>query len=501
MARQSRGKLLPAFSHLSEEDLALAESLIDAFQECVGRKMGALKAIVEEEEEAYDYRLVRGLVELLERRCELAIMSAIEPQEARRAAFEEANRRGFVTSDAERKMVLEVAAKRLGVSEAALEESLWGDLEDEQVLKGFDAPTPDGLLKEYNLALAQTALFKAVGLEASIYGNYKEVLRKLKRLGLMYRASKRDGALVLDIEGPASLLKMTERYGTSLAKLLPSIARAEHWRLIARVLWREKRILALELDERAKELFPAVEMGEETYDSSVEEAFASAFRSLSTGWELRREPEPLIVGNSVMLPDFGFERGNTKVYMEIIGFWTSDYLARKLEKLAKVREELMLAVDKNLACAKFEELGDVIYYQGKVPVKAVLDRLRLKEAEMVEKELGAVSGRSLDLGGRGVVGLDELAKEQGIGIEAARRIAGEVRGYALIGNELVSEATLNALKKKLDFLLPTRYSEVVAIIRSEGISSANQLLSRLGYEIKWKGLDPESAMVQRADQA
>ncbi len=498
MARQSRGKLMPMFSRLGEEDTALAESLISAFQDSIGKKMGELDALVEEEEGAFDYRMVRGLAELLRRRCILEIASVIEPQEARRAVFEEANKRGFVTSDSERRAVLDVAAKRLAISAAELENSLWADLEEEQVLKSFDAIAPADLLRQYNLSLAQTALFKAMALEVGFSGNYKQVLRQLKHLGLMYRASKADGAFRLDIEGPASLLKMTEKYGTSLAKLLPSIVRADKWRLVARVLWREKRILSLELDDRYKEIFPAMRVEEESFDSAIEEKFASAFRSLSTGWELRREPEPLIVGSSVMLPDFGFEKGGAKLYMEIVGFWTKDYLERKLEKLAKVKEQLILAVDKGLACSKFEELGEVIYYHGEVPMKEVLDILRRKESVLIEKELGAVAGREVDLGGRAIVRLEELSKEQGISIEVAKRIAGEVRGYALIGEELVSEIALSALKKKLDAIVPIKYTEVVSFLKGEGISSAIQLLSRLGYEIRWRGLDPENAVVQRA---
>ena len=47
-----------------------------------------------------------------------------------------------------------------------------------------------------------------------------------------------------------------------------------------------------------------------------------------------REPDPLILSNGkAFIPDYVFEKYGVKVYLEIVGFWTEDYLKRKLEKI------------------------------------------------------------------------------------------------------------------------------------------------------------------------
>ncbi len=64
----------------------------------------------------------------------------------------------------------------------------------------------------------------------------------------------------------------------------------------------------------------------EVYDSRVEQDFAYRFKALHTGWTVTREPEPLPVGNRVMIPDFALQKGGLKVYLEVMGFWTPRYL-------------------------------------------------------------------------------------------------------------------------------------------------------------------------------
>jgi len=35
----------------------------------------------------------------------------------------------------------------------------------------------------------------------------------------------------------------------------------------------------------------------------------------------------------VFIPDFGFEKNGVKAYLEVVGFWTDEYLQKKLGKL------------------------------------------------------------------------------------------------------------------------------------------------------------------------
>jgi predicted nuclease of restriction endonuclease-like RecB superfamily len=69
----------------------------------------------------------------------------------------------------------------------------------------------------------------------------------------------------------------------------------------------------------------------------VEQKFAMKFKQFSNGWNLIREPNPLIISNGKgFIPDFAFEKYGIRIYLEIIGFWTNDYLVKKIQKIADI---------------------------------------------------------------------------------------------------------------------------------------------------------------------
>ena len=73
---------------LDQDTLEIARSVIGVFQDHVGRTYGELIEELEGIEEI-NYRLIRGLAQILERRCIIDTDSAIDPVAARRMIFEE----------------------------------------------------------------------------------------------------------------------------------------------------------------------------------------------------------------------------------------------------------------------------------------------------------------------------------------------------------------------------------------------------------------------------
>ena len=114
------------------------------------------------------------------------------------------------------------------ISTQEAENAMYADLESELILQNFDPPTPQELLDKYNLGLAQTLLFDSTELKFTVSGNWQQIFFKAKRLGLIYEAYKTDQFWV-KIDGPASLFKLTRRYGTAIAKLLPAIIASPKW--------------------------------------------------------------------------------------------------------------------------------------------------------------------------------------------------------------------------------------------------------------------------------
>ncbi len=392
VARARGPYVLPMYSRMSDRDLYVAGRLIEAFRSHVGRRRGELDERLRElEDEAFrlgcDYRFARGLIHLLYRRAEFSRpRTKVDPLRARLEVFAEASRAlgGFALTEGERERVLRAVAERLGVSVGELVEAFDAAYEEEQLLTSFGDVSPEELLRAYNLSLTQTLLFKALEVVADvrISGTAAKVLLfNVKRLGLMYTAERLAGGVRIRIDGPASVVKQTERYGTRMAELVPYVMAADEWRISARVR-RRGRLYRFSVSSRLSHLFPKVELRWAEYDSSVEEQFYRRFQTLGSGWRIEREPEPLVAGRHILVPDFAFTKGGVKVYLEIVGFWTEDYLRRKLEKLRSLRSvNMILAVDERLACSSFRELGlgDVIYFRGRLPAPEVY--LALKKYE------------------------------------------------------------------------------------------------------------------------
>lgn len=215
--------------------------------------------------------MIRGLTQILERRCAIETESVIDPIAARKAVFEESG--GFIYSEVDRKKVLDDVARKLSIEPNALESALWADNEGNLVIKEFQTLAPEDLLRRYNLSLAQTLLFRATGMEIQIKDNYQQVFRKIKQLGLIY--SIQDGKISL--EGPTSLFKLTEKYGSAFAKLLPVVMGSASWSLkatISRKTFQGKRIYEFALDHTKRPILSIeLETAEIGFDSAIEKEF------------------------------------------------------------------------------------------------------------------------------------------------------------------------------------------------------------------------------------
>ena len=123
-------------------------------------------------------------------------------------------------------------------------------------------------------------------------------------------------------------------------------------------------------------IFPAAEP--RAYDSKVEERFARDFRRAARDWEIIREPEPVAAGAALLFPDFVLRHrldGEKRWLLEIVGFWTPEYLARKLALYRRAGlRNLILCIDDERQCADGElPLGArVLRFRRHVAVDQVL---------------------------------------------------------------------------------------------------------------------------------
>jgi predicted nuclease of restriction endonuclease-like RecB superfamily len=120
------------------------------------------------------------------------------------------------------------------------------------------------------------------------------------------------------------------------------------------------------------------------FDSRLEADFAAEFEEKYGGvkrqwWPLAREDELLVVGDTVMIPDFSLthSRDGRRALVEIVGFWHPHYLQRKLDKVRQAnRRDLILLVyeSANVAEGVFEaaSAGEVLTFGRKPVLKEVL---------------------------------------------------------------------------------------------------------------------------------
>ena len=130
------------------------------------------------------------------------------------------------------------------------------------------------------------------------------------------------------------------------------------------------------------------------FDSSIEQAFSEAFVALASGqgvdgWRLEREPEPLLLDQSIFIPDFALTRDQRRIYVEILGFWTPAYRERKLQKLhyLRGRDDLLLAIPVEAKDAFVSIASDfpIVIYNGQLSVTEVLQVLRNRYDDFAER--------------------------------------------------------------------------------------------------------------------
>jgi hypothetical protein len=92
---------------------------------------------------------------------------------------------------------------------------------------------------------------------------------------------------------------------------------------------------------------------------------------------LIREGEILHKGQSVFVPDFAFRHiDGTQVLLEIVGFWTPEYLAAKRQTLGQFRQHNILIALPERSVRENATVGDnVILYKTALKLQPVLEAL------------------------------------------------------------------------------------------------------------------------------
>jgi len=256
------------------------------------------------------------------------------------------------------------AAAALGLTEEDVDRLLYADDPDARVLAR--APRLDGrrLLARYNLDLARAVLLDAERVVVTARGGWKRIIRAVKLARLMYRLERTGRRTYrMELTGPAApFVTRKQRYGRRFVRVVPAAARAPGWRVDA-VVVRDGRRLSYRLTA-APELTGWRRPGRPArYDSRWERDLAAEFADKlgeeRDGWTLHREDTPVPLGQELFLPDFTFRHTDGRTALvEVMGFWTPEYLEDKLRKVeAAALSNLVLVVYRGLAASSDDDEG------------------------------------------------------------------------------------------------------------------------------------------------
>jgi predicted nuclease of restriction endonuclease-like RecB superfamily len=273
-----------------------------------------------------------------------------------------------------------VLAAEFRPAPAGLEDAvpaLYADYPEFHVLESFPADyTESDLRDDYDLAQAQALLYSAVAVTVETATDLKHVVQHARLARLLHRLQRTRRGYRFTFDGPSSVLRLTRAYGVDFARFLAALVQARDWRMEAQIVLRKGRSpLAFRLsaaDGLRSRLTPP-----RLFDSSLEEALARKFGTARQGWRMTREGSVLAAGEYLTVPDFAFtHEDGTEVALEIVGYWTPEYLAEKLAKIASVRgANLLVAVAKHLAVRAGALPREVLPFKRRILLRDLLPRL------------------------------------------------------------------------------------------------------------------------------
>jgi hypothetical protein len=366
-----RSAAIPRF--LGDADRPWVRALIDECERFTGRPVRELESRLRDPFPGAPDDKRRLVAHLLLGIARSRIESPLPPREMRAALFLTAAR----FREHGRGEIVTRCAAELGLSPDDVMASVFADLPSERIATSQPRLDPGELILRANLALAQGFVARAYSVRIGLEGNARAVVRQANLRGLICAVTRgaRDDLARIEVSGPFALFRQTLLYGRALASIVPLLAWARRFELEAACDVRGRRaVVALATGDP---IFPSQEP--RRFDSALEERFARDFARTARDWSIIREPEPIEAAGHLVFPDFAVHprlEPTRRWFVEIVGFWTPEYLSRKLERLRRARiSNLVVCVDadRNVGEGELPLGAGVVHYRRRIDVAKVLE--------------------------------------------------------------------------------------------------------------------------------
>jgi predicted nuclease of restriction endonuclease-like RecB superfamily len=268
-------------------------------------------------------------------------------------------------------------ADELNLSWDEIEQDLYADVIAFQRLEQFEGyPNASALLSRYNVAQLQACLYRAENMTVVATDDLKTILHYAKLAKLLHEIVRLGPSKYrITFSGPASVLRQTRRYGVHFARFLPALLACKGWQMTAslRTPWNASARLNLSANDGFTSHMPSPD----EFDSSLEESLAGKFGPERDGWQLIREGEILHDRQKTFVPDFTFRHEDgTEVLLEIVGFWTPEYLAHRRNTLRQFRHHRILIAVPQKSLREGASIGEnVLVYKTVLKLKSLMETL------------------------------------------------------------------------------------------------------------------------------
>jgi len=270
-----------------------------------------------------------------------------------------------------------------GIPWDQIEQSLYSDVIAFQRLEQFEGyPTASALLSRYNVAQLQACLYRAESMTVSATDDFKTILRYAKLAHLFHDIVRLGPSKYrITFSGPASMLRETRRYGVNFAKFLPALLACKSWKMTASLKTPWGNLAKLTLSD--KDGFTSHLPSPDEFDSALEASLAKKFGSKRNGWQLFREGEILHHHQKTFVPDFTFRHEDgTEALLEIVGFWTPEYLAHRRNTLQLFRHHKILIAVPEKSLRDGASVGEnVLVYKTALKLASLMEALEKIRAE------------------------------------------------------------------------------------------------------------------------
>jgi predicted nuclease of restriction endonuclease-like RecB superfamily len=366
--RQERDRLV--LQLLDERDTPWIAALVDELEQAVGRPWRELLERIERLPERSSSARRAAVLQAVRGILGGRVGGPVNPKLVRRSLFAAA-----AIGDGVRDARIAAVAQALKTTSEDLMLNLWRDLPAERAVVLPDGrPAELAIAADANLRIIQRALLRCYELRLEVSGNARSIVRTAAVRGLLAVARRQGDRVALHVSGPLALFHRTTVYGRAMGSLVPHLAWCEQFSLEARcdlgqgpATFRLQPPLLLPPSSRP-----------ERHDSALEARFERDMARRASEWRVLREPSAVDAGAHLIFPDFQLEHRmatDRRWWVEIVGYWTTDYLAHKLASYRAANlPRVILCINAKRSLAEHELPRDarIVRFKKHVPVEQIL---------------------------------------------------------------------------------------------------------------------------------